>query len=84
MTAIASIKGKVLIQLEGSEPVEVGEVKIPVTTYTERRGRELADTVESIVTAPELHVCTRCTSCTSDAEHCASNCPRPAREEIRA
>lgn len=33
---IASIKGKVLIQLEGSEPVEVGEVEIPIYASTER------------------------------------------------
>lgn len=75
---IASIKGKVLIQIEGSDPVEVGEVEIPVTVCAERRGQEITDAVASLVTKPDLHVCTRCTSCTSDAEHCASNCPRPA------
>lgn len=31
---IATIKGKVLIQLPGSEPVEVGEVEIPIHAST--------------------------------------------------
>jgi hypothetical protein len=43
---IATIKGKVLIQIEGSEPVEVGEVEIPIHVSTKhesaKRGREIA------------------------------------------
>lgn len=44
---VASIKGKVLIQIEGSEPVEVGEVEIPIYASTERpkhtRGRDIIE-----------------------------------------
>lgn len=42
---VATIKGKVLIQIEGSEPVEVGEVEIPIHVSTKhepaKRGRGL-------------------------------------------
>lgn len=42
---IATITGKVLIQIAGSEPVEVGTVEIPIHVGTERpkvmRGREV-------------------------------------------
>lgn len=45
---VASIKGKVLIQIEGAQPVEVGEVEIPIYASTERpkhtRSRGMADT----------------------------------------
>lgn len=46
MAAIVStIKGKVLIQVEGSEPVEVGTVEIPIHVSTKhqpaKRGREV-------------------------------------------
>lgn len=50
---IATIKGKVLIQIPGSEPVEVGEVEIPIhvstSTIPKTRGREIAT---AHVTAP--------------------------------
>lgn len=53
---VASIKGKVLIQLEGSEPVEVGEVEIPIYASTERpkhtRGQEAAPPVVTIDPTP--------------------------------
>lgn len=43
---ITTIKGKVLIQLPGSEPVEVGEIEIPIHASTsampKTRGREIA------------------------------------------
>lgn len=43
---IATIKGKVLIQMEGMEPVEVGTVEIPIHVSTKhepaKRGRELS------------------------------------------
>jgi hypothetical protein len=42
---ITTIKGKVLIQIPGSEPVEVGEVEIPIHASTsslpKTRGREV-------------------------------------------
>ncbi|MGQ7313385.1 hypothetical protein ACUOFU_16890 [Microbacterium arabinogalactanolyticum] len=50
---VASIRGKVLIQLEGSDPVEVGEVEIPIYASTERpkytRGRNTFDATRNAV-----------------------------------
>lgn len=50
MAAIAAtITGKVLIQIEGSEPVEVGTIEIPVHAGpVETLGREIAQTTVSI------------------------------------
>lgn len=50
---IASIKGKVLIQIEGSEPVEVGEVEIPIYASTERpkhtRGEQIRQANRAVI-----------------------------------
>lgn len=74
---IATINGKVLIQLPGSEPVEVGEVEIPIyggTTPTPKtRGREIA-TAHVELKASSTHACSPCEQCPGPA-HCKDNHP---------
>ncbi|OIU88648.1 hypothetical protein [Microbacterium sp. AR7-10] len=81
---VATITGKVLIQIADGEPVEVGTVEIPIYVGTERpkatRGRGIG-TVRH-VTQNGIHVCVPCERCSSD-RHCAHNCPAMA-EAARA
>lgn len=72
---IATIKGKVLIQLPGSEPVEVGELEFPIHASTsampKTRGRELTIATKTVHVD---HTCEPCTVC-DHADHCSLNCP---------
>ena len=76
MAAIVStIKGKVLIQVEGSEPVEVGEVEIPIHASTSAMPKTRGRTVVATATVHADHTCTPCMDC-AGADHCSLNCPR--------
>lgn len=81
---IATIKGKVLIQLPGSEPVEVGEVEIPIHASTsampKTRGGEVTIAARTVHAD---HACTPCTEC-EHSDHCSLNCPRAAEAAILA
>lgn len=76
-TTVATITGKVLIQIADGEPIEVGTLEIPIYAGTERpkvtRGREIGAPVTHVAQSG-IHVCSPCDRC-SVANHCTHNCP---------